>query len=140
MKDTETKRRFVELRAAGKSLAVIAKELHTAKSTLVEWSRELETEIHNLRQVELESLADEYQITKRARVAALAARLATIRAAVEKADLSKVDPEHLLKLELMYTQHLAAETAGGAFIRDVKEGAWENAIAVETTRREVWQA
>lgn len=138
MKDTETKRRFVELRAAGKSLAVIAKELHTAKSTLVEWSRELETEIHNLRQVELEALAEHHRVTKRERVATLAARLGAIRAAAEKVDLSKIEPERLLRLELMYTQHLAAETAGGAFVRDVKEPAWSNVIPTETTRREVW--
>ena len=62
MKETETKRLFVELRAAGKCYKDIALELHVSKQTLINWSRDLQTEICNLQAIEMDSLRRKRQI------------------------------------------------------------------------------
>lgn len=56
MKDNKTKQRFIEFRAAGCSFDNIAKQLNVAKSTLIDWSKEFEYEVANLKAIELESL------------------------------------------------------------------------------------
>ena len=48
MKDTETKNRFIELRAQGWSYSRIAAELKTCKQTLINWSRDFSIEIDNM--------------------------------------------------------------------------------------------
>jgi len=58
MKDTETKTRFVELRAQGLSFAKIAEEIGVSKQSLIAWSKDLRLEIENLKQIELEALRE----------------------------------------------------------------------------------
>lgn len=53
MKDQETKEKFVELRAKGLSFDRIAAELHVSKQSLINWAKELETEIGNMRKLSL---------------------------------------------------------------------------------------
>lgn len=64
MKDQETKEKFVELRAKGLSFDRIAAELETSKQTLINWAKELENEISNLKKVELEALQEKYFMLK----------------------------------------------------------------------------
>ena len=54
MHTTETKQKFIELRARDWSLQRIADEISVHKSTLIIWNKEFENEIQNLRQIELE--------------------------------------------------------------------------------------
>lgn len=49
MKDPKTKQQLIELRAAGYSFDKIAKKLMVAKSTLIDWSKEFEFEVANLK-------------------------------------------------------------------------------------------
>jgi transposase len=58
MKDIETKHRFVELRAQGKSLRTVADELTVGLQTAVRWERELKEQIENLKAMELDALID----------------------------------------------------------------------------------
>ena len=64
MKDTQTKERFIELRAQGWSHDRIARELKVTKPTLIRWARELHSEISNLRALELDALQDKFALTK----------------------------------------------------------------------------
>ena len=57
MEILETKEKFIELRAKGWSFDKIAKELGKAKQTLINWSKELEDEIDNLKALERRSPA-----------------------------------------------------------------------------------
>ena len=54
-KSEETRMQFIELRAQGKSYKQICSSLNIAKSTAVDWGRELEHEIARLKAVELEA-------------------------------------------------------------------------------------
>lgn len=56
MYNNETKDRFIELRADGLSLAEIAQQLNISKRTLVNWNRNLHSEIRALRAVQIEDL------------------------------------------------------------------------------------
>ena len=55
MHTTDTRHRFLELRAQGWSLARIATELHLSKTTLVDWNRTARQEIRELEEVEVEA-------------------------------------------------------------------------------------
>ena len=52
----EIKQQFIQLRAKGYSFDKIAKELGKAKQTLIDWSKEFQEEIANVKASELESL------------------------------------------------------------------------------------
>ncbi len=56
MADSKTIERFIELRAKGLSFDKIAKDLGKAKQTLIDWSKDYQEEIANLKALELETL------------------------------------------------------------------------------------
>lgn len=98
MHTPEIRQKFVERRAQGWSLARIASELGVARSTLIEWSRQLRFEIQNHRTIELEELQDRLLGSRQARAAALSARLALIEGELKKRDLSQVSTRCLFSL------------------------------------------
>ena len=64
----DQKSRFVHLRAKGFSLTKIAKELKVSKSTLTNWSHELQEQIAQTRAMELETLQEEFFLLKEGRI------------------------------------------------------------------------
>ena len=64
----EVKEKFIELRAKGYSFDKIAKETGKAKQTLIDWSKELQEEIANLKALELETLYEKYYLLKEVRL------------------------------------------------------------------------
>lgn len=64
MENTEAKQKFVELRAKGNSFQKIAEELGVTKQTLINWSKDLQSEIRNLQALEHDVLLSKYKITK----------------------------------------------------------------------------
>lgn len=98
MKDNETKDRFIELRAQGWSFDQIAKELRVSKQTLINWSREFENEIGNLRAIELESLREKYFLTKQARIEFFGKQLERIKQELGQRNLTEVSTEKLFGL------------------------------------------
>jgi len=102
MKDTNTKERFIELRARGMSFNAIAQELKTSKATLIDWSKELELQISNLRTMELEALQDQYYASKQKRLELFGKKLEAIRTELEKRDLKDVPTEKLFDLLAKY--------------------------------------
>ena len=74
----EQKVKFIHLRAKGYSFAKIAKELGVSKSTLSNWSQELEEQIAKAKAMELEALQEEYYILKEGRIKLLGEQLRAI--------------------------------------------------------------
>lgn len=109
MKDNETRRRFVELRAAGKSYRVIAAELGIAKDTCTKLERDLRKQIEAARNDELDELQEMYFITRAARMRKLGETLARIDAAIEAVDFARLPAEKLLDMKLKYLAMLKAE-------------------------------
>jgi hypothetical protein len=58
MHTNETKDKFIELRLKGHSLANISQAIGVSKTTLVEWNRECQQQLRELRSAELEVLHD----------------------------------------------------------------------------------
>jgi len=105
----ETKERFIDLRAKGWSFDKIAKELGKAKQTLIDWSKELQDEIANLKALELEALYESYYLLKENRLQTFGAMLTKIKEEIERRDLSDVPTDKLLDLLLKYNSQVKEE-------------------------------
>jgi len=106
MEVIETKERFIQLRAKGYSFDKIAKELGKAKQTLIDWSKELQDEIANLKAMELEALYQTYYLYRENRLQGFGIMLHKIREEIEGRDLSDVSTDKLLDLYLKYDTHI----------------------------------
>ena len=105
----ELKAQFVGLRAKGWSYRRIARQLHVSKSTLANWSQELEEEIASLKAMELEALYETYYLLKEGRIRLLGGVLRKIKAELRSRSLSDVSTDKLLELLLKYDEALQAE-------------------------------
>jgi len=106
---TEIKSQFIELRAKGWSYVKISKKLKVSKSTLANWSQELEAEIASLKAMELEALYERYFLAKEGRIKLLGEQLKDIQIELKKRKLDRVSTEKLLELELKVYQALREE-------------------------------
>lgn len=109
MELTETKQKFIELRAQGLSFDKIAKELNKSKQTLIDWSRDLSGEIANLKAIELEGIYQKYYLLKENRLQTLGTMLNKIKDEVETRELTDVPTEKLMDLLLKYNSKVAEE-------------------------------
>lgn len=109
MLDQEQKAKIIELRAAGKSYASIAKELHIAKQTAVDFCKENEERIATLKAMELESLYEAHALTKEARLTAIASLKDKLQAEIDRRDLTDVPTEKLISLYLNTQETLRDE-------------------------------
>ncbi|AKL83308.1 hypothetical protein D068_cds05470 [Bacillus atrophaeus UCMB-5137] len=96
MKDNETKQKFIELRAKGVSFRKIAEELNIAKTTIMAWSKVHLTEIENLKAIEMESLQEQFYMTKKARIELLGRKVERMKKELENRDFSDVPSDKLL--------------------------------------------
>ena len=95
MKDQQTVQQFIELRARGISFAKIAAQLGVAKSTLVNWSREHQHLIQNLRAIDWEEFLDQTLASKQERLKNLAEQLRRIETELAQRDLSAIPTPRL---------------------------------------------
>jgi len=105
----EQKHQFVTMRAKGYSYARIARELGVSKGTLTAWNAGLEAEIATARAAELEALQEEFFLLKEGRIRLIGEQLKAIQTEIGKRDLSKVNTDKLLELQLRYFDELKGE-------------------------------
>jgi len=115
METVETKNKFIELRAKGYSFDKIAKELGKAKQTLIDWSKDLEEEIANLKALELEALYEEFYLLKEERIRRLGKILKSIEDELLDRDLSDVATDRLLDLLLKYRAQIEEDLLDPTF-------------------------
>ena len=109
MTTTEKKEQFIILRAEGLSYSKIASQLHISKSTCSKWEKTLSQKIRTAREGRLEDLFKLYRISREEHIKKLGDVLTRIEKALEKADLTTIAPEKLLKLKLEYEEKLQAQ-------------------------------
>ncbi|BDH62889.1 hypothetical protein MTP04_30190 [Lysinibacillus sp. PLM2] len=109
MKDLVTKKEFIQLRSQGTSFNKIAEKLKVSKTTLIEWNKEFEKEIANLKAIELEELFQMYYVQKRKRIEIYGNQLEKIIGEIEKRNLSDLQTDKLFELKLKYLEHLKKE-------------------------------
>ncbi|MFP3886783.1 hypothetical protein U8V97_15150 [Priestia filamentosa] len=139
MKDNKTKQRFIELRAAGYSFDNIAKQLKVAKSTLIDWSKEFEYEVANLKAIEMETLQEQYFIAKRARIEIMGNQTIKLKDELLQRDLADIPTEKLYDIFLKYMQWLKQEEVEPVFQRE-KEDNLDDMINSSLTTIERWKA
>jgi len=105
----EQKCRFVVLRAKGYSYARIARELGVSKGTLASWNADLEGEVAKMRAMELEAFQEEFFLLKEGRIRLIGEQLKAIQTEIGSRDLSKVNTDKLLDLQLRYFGELKGE-------------------------------
>lgn len=106
MHATDTKSRFIELRAKGWSLARIAAHLDVAKRTLVDWNQHAQAEIRALKAVELEALQEKLLASHEAELTQLTAHLQRVETELAGRTLEIVSTEHLYRLAAQLRQQL----------------------------------
>jgi hypothetical protein len=135
MELTKTKQSFIELRAKGWSFDKIAKETGKAKQTLIDWSKELQDQIANLKALELEALYESYYLLKENRLQTFGAMLTKIKEEVERRDLSEVPTDKLLDLLLKYNNQVKEEIVEPIFksSQEIKEENLDRELLEELT-------
>jgi len=106
MHSTDTKSRFIELRAKGWSLARIADHLGVAKRTLVDWNQHAQTEIRALKAVELEALQEKLLASHEAELTQLNTHLQRVETELATRTLEFVSTENLYRLAAQLRRQL----------------------------------
>jgi len=127
MKDQETHHRFIELRVQGWSLSRIAAEIHVSKRTLVEWNRQFENEIVELKSVELEALHERILASHEEELARLAQHLNRIESVLAKRNLDCLSTESLFCLAATVRSQIRRQCAALPLNTAVKSRALETA-------------
>lgn len=105
----EIKQDFIGLRAKGHTIRFIAKELSVSPQTVLNWESEFNEEIASLKAVELESLYEQYHLTKKYRLVKISEQLKTLQEELSSRDLSDVSTERLMDLNLRYLERAEKE-------------------------------
>jgi PGF-CTERM protein len=127
MKDTDTKHRFIELRAQGKSLRTAADELAVGLQTAVRWERELKEQIENLKAMELDALLERHRLTLQAQIERYGVELTRVTDELQKRDLAGVQTPKLY--DIMIKLHARIDAARPALtLRDDDEIADQKAL------------
>ena len=119
MEDNKTKEKFIELRASGLSYSKIAVQLGLNRSTIQRWARDFACEIDNLKMIELESLQEQFYMSKRKRLEVLGAVIVPLVEELKsrEEDYEDYNFEHLTELIFKYMKMARKETTQIIFQR-----------------------
>jgi len=109
MMDQEVKNKFIEFRARGLTYNKIAVKLGVSKTTLINWSKDYENEISNLKATELETLQEKYYMKKEKKITLFGEKLIALKKELDKRDLSEIPTEKLFDLMIKYSNYLNQE-------------------------------
>ena len=100
----ELKQRFIEMRAKDISYDKISKELGVSKQTLINWSKEFNIEISNLKAIEHESLIERYRLKEESSFKQLSDFISKIEEELGRRELKDVPTEKIFN---MYCKHIS---------------------------------
>jgi len=124
MKGAQTIQKFLVLRAQGKSLRTIEKEIGTNRGTLAKWEREHLEELENLKAVERDTMREKYLLTNHAQLELLGTQFMRLKKELEKRDLSDIPTLKLVELFLKYSTRLTEDFPAEGI--DTEEGLAES--------------
>lgn len=96
-KNQETRERFIELRARGRSYAKISEAIKVSKPTLIKWNRQYSDEIEQLQSEELLAMCERFRIARAQRVERFVNMIDRVEEQLGNRDLSGVQTERLLR-------------------------------------------
>lgn len=112
-KDIKTRERFIQLRAMGWSYDRIGRELNISRNTLMNWARELKTDLANARAVATDALLDTFQAQREERLKFLAGEFAKARDELKGRELVEMPTEKLLDYTLKILAAVKADAPTG---------------------------
>lgn len=124
MHDIEVQKRFVELRTQGWSFARIAAELQVARGTLIQWSRQFQFEIQNLRAIEMESLREKLLATREVHAQSLATQLQAVEQELARRNVADLSTTRLFQLAESLRRQILRTTGDVEFsvpLRDIPD-------------------
>jgi transcriptional regulator with XRE-family HTH domain len=124
MKGAQTIQKFLVLRAQGKSLRTIEKEIGTNRGTLAKWEREHLEELENLKAVERDTMREKYLLSNHAQLELLGTQFMRLKKELEKRDLSDIPTLKLVELFLKYSTRLTEDFPAEGI--DTEEGLAES--------------
>jgi hypothetical protein len=98
MYSTDTKSKFLELRAKDWSLVRISKELNVGVRTLVDWNRQSRDELRALRAVEIEALQEKLLATHEHQLTTLVTQLNRLDERIAMEKLEFVETKDLYRI------------------------------------------
>jgi hypothetical protein len=104
MKDTNKREHFLSMRAEGLSYQVIADKLQMSKQTLINWGKELQSDIKNFKAIRLDAMYEQYSLTKEARIRLIGEHIDKVRTELASRDLSTVNTDKLYDILLKLTE------------------------------------
>lgn len=119
-KDLKTKQKFIELRAEGWSFDRIAKDLNVHKSTLIEWSRELQEKVQNAVNANMEELYERLRLSRRHRLERFSAQLERMEKELASRDLSDLPTAKIFELMLRLDQVVEAEAQAPEYLSEAE--------------------
>ena len=105
----EIKQDFINLRAKGHTVRFIANELKLSPQTVLNWEGEFNEEISSLKAIELESLYEQYHLTKKHRLKEISDQLQLIQKELSSRNLADISTDRLLDLNLRYLERAERE-------------------------------
>ena len=121
MHSPEVRQKFIERRAQGWSLVRIASELGVARSTLIEWSRQLRFQLQNQTAIELDDLQHRLLGPRQHRARQFATKLGAVEAELAKRDLTTLSTMQLFQMAAALRRHILQETDGVKFVTPVRD-------------------
>jgi hypothetical protein len=109
MKGEQTIQKFLVLRAQGKSLRTIEKELGTNRGTLAKWQQEYSEELKNLRAIERDAMREKFSLTNQAQLELFGTQFTRLKEELERRDLSDIPTPKLFELVLKYSTRLTED-------------------------------
>ena len=100
MYDLKTQKKFIELRAKGKSLDEISLELGVHKRTLNNWNKKLEAEIEKAEDGELDELTQKLKMSKAQRLRRFSKMLDDLDLGISGRDLKEISVQNLVALKI----------------------------------------
>lgn len=134
MKDANKKSEFIELRAKGMSFAKISEQIGVSKPTLIQWSKELEFEVSNLKAIEMEAFYEEYRLNREARIKRLSNQLNKLETEIDGRNLEDIPTSKLFDLYSSLLKTIKDETSSVIFKKEV------SAIGYDLTTVNSWKA
>ena len=97
-KNLDIKERFIKLRANGESYDKIAKKLSINRNTAIEWGKQFNKEIANMKSIRLENLIEQFALSVEDKVKLWGNIVNRIYGALEERSFSNDDNDKLLDM------------------------------------------
>lgn len=114
----QTVDQFIELRSQGASYSQISKLLGVTKPTMIQWAREHNETINNLKAMDFADISEAHYLVKKKRVELLGGMLTRIKEELSKRDMAEIPTEKLLRYQMDCLSLLKQEEVNIAFSQE----------------------